>query len=202
MNLNMLGEGFPMDLDVESVVASDADEQSLLDRVKEFKRKADEMFGVYKRLEAQRDVAYSTPEGRASYDRVMNRGDGIIGKVQDYVPQIDAVFSWAGGLFGLDRSQTLGALGAWGFLVMGIASLIGVMTVWISDAWTESKKLDAAAKYIDQGLSADEAARLARGESGGGIIGQVLGGGLGGGLALALVAGGAIFMLLKQQGRK
>lgn len=199
MRLGMLGEGFPMDLDTD-VVPSDAEEAGFLDKVKEFKRKADEMFSVYKRLEAQRDVAYSDPALRASYDNVMGRGDGIIGRVQEYVPQIDAVLSWAGGLFGLSSKQTLGALGIAQFLVLGIGALVTIMTVWITDAWTESKKLDAAKGYIDSGLSATEAAKLARGESGGFLTG-VLGGGLGGGLALALIAGGAIFMLM-QKGRR
>lgn len=196
MRLNMLGEGFPMDLDTD-VVPSDAEEASFLDKVKEFKRKADDVFTVYKRLETQRDVAYSDPELRVSYDRVMGRADNIFGQVREYVPQIDSVLSWAGGLFGLNRQQTLGQLGIAQFLVLGIGALITIMTVWLTDAWTESKKLDAAAKYIDQGLSATEAAKLARGEVGGFLTG-ILGGGLGGGIALALVAGGAIFMLMRQ----
>jgi hypothetical protein len=197
----MLGEGFPMDLDVTNVAPSTGEEASFLDKVKEFKRRADELFSVYKRLEAQRDVAYATPETRASYDRVMGRADNIIGKVQEYVPQIDEVFSFAGALFGMNRQQTLGQLGIAQFLVLGLGALITIMTVWISDAWTESKKLDAAKAYIDQGLSASEAAKLARGEVGGGFLTGVLGGGIGGGVALALVAGGAIFLLM-QKGKR
>lgn len=197
----MLGEGFPMDLDVESVVASDADELSFLEKVKQFKRKADEMFTVFSRLREKRDIAYATPETRASYDRVMGQADSLMGKVQDYVPQIDSVLSFAGGLFGLNRNQTLGQLGIAPLLLFGIGALITTMTVWISDAWTEYQKLTAIEKYLDQGLSAGEAGKLARGEAGTGWLTDVLGGGLGGGIALALVAGGAIFMLMKQ-GRK
>lgn len=194
----MLGEGFPMDLDVENVVASDADELSFLDKVRAFKAKADEMFTVFSRLREKRDIAYSTPETRASYDRVMGRAEGLMSNVQDYVPQIDSVLSFAGGLFGLNRNQTLGQLGIAPLLLFGIGALITTMTVWIADAWTEYQKLSSIEKYLDQGLSASEAGKLARGEAGTGWLTDVLGGGLGGGIALALVAGGAIFMLMKQ----
>jgi hypothetical protein len=190
-----------MDLDVENVVASDADELSFLDKVRQFKRKADEMFTVFSRLREKRDIAYSTPETRASYDRVMGNAEGLMSKVQDYVPQIDAVLSWGGGLFGLSRNQTLGQLGIAPLLLFGIGALITTMTVWISDAWTEYQKLTAIEKYLGQGLSATEAGKLARGEAGAGWLTDIVGGGLGGGIALALVAGGAIFMLMRQ-GRK
>lgn len=200
MRLSMLGQGFPMDLDTD-VAAADAGEQSFLDKVKEFKRKADDAWNVYQKLREKRLIAYRTPEGRASYDKVMGRGEAIVGKVEEYVPQIDAVLSFAGGLFGMNRKQTLGELGIAPLLLFGLGALITTMTVWISDAWIEYQKLAATERYLDQGLSASEAGKLARGESAGGIIGQVLGGGLGGGIALALVAAGAIFLLM-QQGKR
>lgn len=198
MRLSMLGQGFPMDLDVTGVTPADAEEKSFLDKVKEFKRKADEMFSVFSRLREKRDVAYATPETRESYDRVMGRAEGLIGKVEEYVPQIDSVLSFAGGLFGMNRQQALGELGIAWLLIFGIGALITTMTVWISDAWTEYNKLNSIEKFMNQGASPTEAGKLARGESGPGFLTGVLGGGLGGGVALALIAGGAIFMLLQK----
>ena len=201
MRLSMLGQGFPMDLDT-NVTAADAGEQSFLDKVRTFKRKADDAWDVFQKLRDKRQVAYRTPEGRARYDKIMGRGEAIVGKVEEYVPQIDAVLSFAGGLFGLDRKQTLGQLGIGPLLVLGIGSLITIMTVWISDAWVEFQQLAATERYLDQGLSAAEAGKLARGETGAGFLTDILGGGIGGGVALALVAGGAIFLLLQQGPRR
>lgn len=171
MRLGMLGD-YPMELDTD-VVPADQQEASFMDKVREFKRKADEMWNLFTRLRAKRDLAYSTPETRASYDRVMGRAERIIAKVEEYVPQAQAIISTVGsmfGAFGMDRREALGQLGIPMLAIFGIGALITTMTVWISDAYVELQKLEAVQRFIDQGMTPTEATEAARGKGDGGLF--------------------------------
>ncbi len=133
--------------------------------VVELKNKAAEFSRLYSALLQKESVAKTDPELYKSYQALMNRADWVKGSVEKITGAIDWTTGYISGV--LSREPTnLSGLGILPVLgVAAIAGAISILTIWISDAYVELRKLDniekMAAKY---GADPEQMAKAIMGE--------------------------------------
>ncbi len=143
-------------------------------KVDAFKAKAAEFIDLYRSLEARASVAAKDPQTQRDYNKLMNAGDFLKGKIESVTAAID----WAsnmidrvGGIFnfsmeGLPQPNQLGIAPL--VLVGVVATITGgitLMTSWVTDAYSMNKRLEVLKSVEDliaQGVPRDEAVQLAR----------------------------------------
>ena len=183
---------FPMDIpEPYEQVPETTEEKSFWDTVAEFKRKADEFWTSYKRLEELEPVAMSTPATRESYNRVMYSGQNITGNIENAADRIQAAISW-GAMSGIQPKQ-LGGLGVWPIAI--IAAAIAAVTMWLSDAGVEIYKLENMKAMIGEGMTPTAAKDLV---GTGGGFGESFGAELGKAAGFAAVIGLGVWYLMKK----
>lgn len=195
MHLGNGNGGFPFEMpDPAAQSPETAQEATFWEQVKTFKAKADEFWRTYKALEARRDLAYSTPQTRASYDRIMNAARPIIMKIESGAAAVGKAVGWVTGIFSDIPTNQLGALQ---FVPVAlITGAIALMVGWLADAKVELAKLESMRELVDQGASPAEAAEAVR--SGEGTFLTQLGGELGQGLAVAALIGVGLFFFTRR----
>lgn len=188
------GDAFPMDIpDPYEQAPATSEEKSFWDTVAQFKRKADEFWSTYKRLEELEPVAMSTAATRDSYNKVMYSGQNITGNIENAADRIQAAISW-GAMSGIEPKQ-LGGLGIWPIAI--IAAAIAAMSMWLTDAGVEVYKLENMKAMIGKGMS-PTAARDVVQSGGGGGFGTAFGTELGKAAGFAAVVGLGVFYLMKK----
>lgn len=171
--------------------------------IAELKTKLTEAMRLFDRLRGREDLARRAGM-QNQYRTTIGRFSGVVDKVKaltssgSLTDAVKAIFTSAG----------VSGLGLWPLLaVAGVVTLLGS---WMTDAYTLDRRLDAAAKQMDSGVSPAEAARnvaktVGDGGEKGGLLAEAsqllkLGGGL---LVVALVAPPIINAISgKKQGRQ
>jgi len=141
-------------------------------KVDEFKAKAAEFIDLYRSLDDRASVAATDPQTQRDYDKLMNAGDFLKGKIESVTSAID----WAsnmidrvGGIFTMEGLPQPNQLGIAPLVLLGvIATITGgltLMTSWIADAYSMDRRLEvlrSVDELIAQGVPRDEAVQLAR----------------------------------------
>ncbi len=141
-------------------------------KVDEFKAKAAEFIDLYRSLDDRASIAATDPQTQRDYDKLMNAGDFLKGKIESVTSAIDwtsNMIDRVGGIFSMDGLPQPNQLGIAPLVLFGvIATITGgltLMTSWIADAYSMSKRLEVLQSIeglIAQGIPREEAVQLAR----------------------------------------
>lgn len=174
-------------------VSTPEDEQSFWGKVEDFKNQAAEFARVFSRMRELRYIAEQDASASIRYADLMGLGNTIMDKVQYVTGLIDSVYGWVGNFFGVEtRDEYLNDIGA--VPLIPIAVIVGAsafIVTWLSKAYVQLRELEAVERLLNEGYTAEEAYKLARGEQGGimGTISNVL--------MMALVIGAGIYFMRK-----
>lgn len=187
------GDEIPVDIP-QGQPPNTQEEAGFWDSVNRFKRKADEFWSAYKRLESLEPIAMQSADTAASYNRVMGSGQSITENIEDTADRIREAVSW-GAMSGIQVNP--GQLGALGLLPVAIiAAAIAAMGIWLSDAYVEIRKLESIKTMIGEGTDPKTAGDIVRGDGGG--FGGAFGSELGKAAGFAAIVGIGIWYLMRK----
>ena len=141
-------------------------------KVDEFKAKAAEFIDLYRSLDANASVAATDPQTQRDYNKLMDAGDFLKGKIESVTAAID----WAsnmidrvGEIYGLNGLPQPSQLGIAPVVLLGVVATIAggltLMTNWVAEAYSMNKRLEvlrSVDELVAQGIPRDEAVQLAR----------------------------------------
>lgn len=146
-----------------------------LQEVEKLKEKALEFTNVWDRLQELEPVARTDSVAYSKYQNLTDQGITIRDRISYVTGLIDKVFNWFAdqGSPPPDTVANLQGLGVLWVPVTIVAGAVAAIVAWLSDAYVSIKELETARDLIAQGVSPQEAYKIARkGEKG--LIGGIL----------------------------
>lgn len=175
------------------VETTQTEDPSLWDKIAEFKEQAAEFTRVFTRMRELREVAYADPTARSNYDALMSAANSVMDKIEAVTGTIDRAVGAVTNLFGIEKEQ-LGQFAAVPLVVIAvIAGGTALIVGWLAKAYIQLKELECAESLIQEGMTAAEAYKVCRSQQTG-IVGT-----LGNVLMMALLVGGAVFVLTRKR---